>query len=638
MRLSSIFTIAATFLAAAVFCLLIARLAVTVIEDSSRASVRQELDMNGMTWTEVDADGLQIFLGGTAPSEAMRFKALSLAGRIVDAARVMDQMLIEDTKGIAPPRFSIEILRNDSGTSLIGLVPASTDRDALMEDIADATGEGDATDLLESADYPHSETWEEALDYAIESLELLPRAKISVDAERVLIKAMVDSPEAKRRLEVELARNAPEDLRLSLDISAPRPVVTPFTLRFLIEDGVGRFDACSADTEAARDRILSAAGRAGLSSKTDCTLALGVPSPRWGEAAEMAIDALDKLGGGSLTFSDADISMVALEGTSESTFDDVIGRLETSLPDVFALHAVLPRPEDASAPVAPEFVATLSPEGLVQIRGRVSSKLARETVDSFAKARFSSESVRTTARVSDGLPKDWSLRTLTGLEALSHVANGVVTVTPDSLTLIGKTGQKDASARVSRLLSEKLGEGATFSIKVTYSEALDPVASIPTPEECEARIAEIQSEKKINFEPGSSTIEGGGAVILDDIAEVLSECGDLRMEIGGHTDSQGREIMNERLSQDRAQAVLNALRERRILTSSFTAKGYGESEPIADNDTEAGREANRRIEFRLIRPEAAEEDPTSLESADEQGEEDNQAEEPSQEDKPDEQN
>ena len=110
------------------------------------------------------------------------------------------------------------------------------------------------------------------------------------------------------------------------------------------------------------------------------------------------------------------------------------------------------------------------------------------------------------------------------------------------------------------------------------------------------------------------------------------------MEIGGHTDSQGREIMNERLSQDRAQAVLNALRERRILTSSFTAKGYGESEPIADNDTEAGREANRRIEFRLIRPEAAEEDPTSLESADEQGEEDNQAEEPSQEDKPDEQN
>jgi OOP family OmpA-OmpF porin len=75
------------------------------------------------------------------------------------------------------------------------------------------------------------------------------------------------------------------------------------------------------------------------------------------------------------------------------------------------------------------------------------------------------------------------------------------------------------------------------------------------------------------------------------------------MEIGGHTDSQGRESMNERLSQQRADAVLNAIMARRVLTSNLSAKGYGESRPIADNGTEDGREANRRIEFRLILPE-----------------------------------
>jgi OmpA-OmpF porin, OOP family len=74
------------------------------------------------------------------------------------------------------------------------------------------------------------------------------------------------------------------------------------------------------------------------------------------------------------------------------------------------------------------------------------------------------------------------------------------------------------------------------------------------------------------------------------------------MEIGGHTDSQGSEGMNERLSQERADAVLNAIMARRVLTSNLTAKGYGEAKPIADNGTEAGREANRRIEFRLILP------------------------------------
>ena len=58
--------------------------------------------------------------------------------------------------------------------------------------------------------------------------------------------------------------------------------------------------------------------------------------------------------------------------------------------------------------------------------------------------------------------------------------------------------------------------------------------------------------------------------------------------------------MNEQLSQARADAVLNAIMARRVLVSNLSAKGYGESQPIADNDSEAGREANRRIEFRLV--------------------------------------
>jgi len=91
--------------------------------------------------------------------------------------------------------------------------------------------------------------------------------------------------------------------------------------------------------------------------------------------------------------------------------------------------------------------------------------------------------------------------------------------------------------------------------------------------------------------------------IMNRIAEILKECGEISMEIAGHTDSQGREVMNERLSRQRAQAVLNELRMRRVLTASISAVGYGESQPIADNGTEEGRAANRRIEFNVITPE-----------------------------------
>ena len=613
MRLSSLFSIAAVFLGAALLCLLAARFAVTAIEDGSRTAVLEEMDSEGLTWAEVDANGLQVFLAGTAPSEAARFKALTVAGKVVDAARVIDQMLVEDSAKIAAPRFSVEILRNDSGISLIGLVPASTNREELVADIAEQTEEDEVIDLLEAADYPQPDTWQDAVDYAVASLSQLPRAKVSVDATRVMITAMADSEMDKRRIETDLARRVPDNVRLALDISSPRPVITPFTLRFLIEGGTPRFDACSADTEEARDRILAAAGKVGLTDKVGCTIGLGVPSPNWAKAVEQSITALGKLGGGSVTFSDADITLVAAEGTPQAAFDDVVGQLETSLPKVFALHAVLPKPED-DAQITPEFVATLSPEGLVQIRGRVDSEVTRETVNSFAKARFTSDAVHSTARVAEDLPDDWSLRVLTGLETLSYLSNGAVIVQPETLSVSGNTGQEDASAMIAGFLSDKLGQRSQFSIDVTYKEELDPVASIPTPDECEARIAEVQAENKINFEPGSANIDANGAAIMDEIAEILQECGEIRMEIQGHTDSQGREEMNQQLSQNRARAVLNELRLRRVLTSSFTAKGYGETDPIADNGTEDGREANRRIEFKLIRPEPIEPQETTLES------------------------
>lgn len=614
MRLSSIFAVIVAFGMAAILSLVAAQFSVRVIEDNSRQSVRERLDERGLTWTEVDADGLQVFLAGTAPTEAIRFKALSIAGTVVDAARLIDQMLVEDSADIAPPRFSVEILRNDSGISLIGLIPASTDREALLADLRAVSGGDDVADLLDTADHPKPETWDMALEYGVRSLKQLPRSKISVDATRVEVTAMTNSPEEKRKTEIALARSVPPDLRLALNISAPRPVVTPYRLRFIYADGTGQFDACTADTEQARSQILAAASALGLKNRPDCIIGLGVPSPKWGQAAVLAMNTLGELGGGSVTFTDADISLEALQGTPQDRFDNAVGKLENTLPDVFALHAVLPPPPDDSAPAVPEFVATLSPEGLVQIRGRVGSAFMRDTVDSFAKARFTSDSVHTTARVAEDLPDDWPLRVLAGLEALSYLSNGAVNVTPDTVDVTGNTGNKDASSVIAGFLAEKLGKGKRFEIGVNYKEALDPIAGIPTPDECEEMIAQVLEERKINFEPGSPTIDSNGAAIMDDIADIMKKCGDLRMEIGGHTDSQGREVMNQQLSRDRARAVLDELRARRVLTGSITAKGYGESQPIADNKTEEGREANRRIEFRLIRPEPIKEEPTTLES------------------------
>ena len=619
MRLSFAYIIGATFVAGAALSVLTAALAVGVIEDNTEISLRRGLDADGLRWAEVEADGLRVTLSGTAPTEARRFKALSVAGGIVDAARVIDEMSVKPAKAISPPRFSVEILRNEDGISLIGLIPRATERGALLSRLrgmgenggstgSDTEAGAEVADFLETADHPVPDAWPETIDFAIDATALLPRAKVSASPGEVRITAMADSRAARRELETELSRMAPPGLRLAMDISAPRPVITPFTLRLLIRDGIARFDACSADTEAARERILAAARKAGLEGDGTCTIGLGVPTPRWAEAVETAIAALDDLGGGVLTFADTDVSLVAREGTDQERFDTVVGALDNALPEVFSLHATLPDPPVQDDQAAPEFTATLSPEGMMQLRGRLRTEQTRRAADSFAKARFGAAAVHMAARLDDTLPERWTVRVLTALDALARLSNGVARVTPDNISVSGDTGQPDARAEIARLLAGKLGENARFDIDVTYVEQLDPVAQMPTPEECVADINAILADNKISFEPGSATPDAAAAGVISDIADVLKECGEVRLEISGHTDSQGRAEMNQRLSKARAQAVLNALRARRILTGSFVARGYGEDQPVADNDTEEGREANRRIEFRLLRPEDADTD------------------------------
>ena len=602
-RASNLVAVAA-FVLAAVLSYGVAVLGASWIEKRSVEAVAEAFTQNGIDWAELYPDGLQLALSGTAPTEASRFRAMTIAGQVVDAERLIDAMDVLDAASLSAPRFSLEILRNGSGISLIGLMPASAGRATLAQEISDLAEGKTVTDMVETADYPVPDTWEAAVRFGINALSDLPRSKISIEANRVAITAVSDSDTEKRSLETQLARQKPADVALELDISAPRPVITPFTFRLTKSSSGLQFDACSADTDEARAEILSAATTAGFEGRANCVIGLGVPSITWGSAVATAINALAELPGGTLTFSDADITLIASDTTEQELFDRVVGRLKGELPDVFSLQAVLPpRLEESgeAASDAPEFVATLSPEGIVQMRGRLMDSAQETAVLSFARAHFGTGDTYIATRPLDALPGNWTARVFAGLEGLSYLNNGSLLVEEGALTLRGVTGKTSTKADLSRVLSDKLGQSAIFTVDVRYDEALDPLASIPTPEECVARLNAVLSEKKITFAPGSATFDAEAAEQLKLLAEAFVDCEYVPMEIGGHTDSQGREEMNRGLSQQRADAVRNALIDRRVPPGILTAVGYGETQPIASNDSEDGREANRRIEFALRR-------------------------------------
>ena len=317
----------------------------------------------------------------------------------------------------------------------------------------------------------------------------------------------------------------------------------------------------------------------------------------------MGLQAVKELGHGSVTFSDADITLIADADVPQATFDSVVGELESNLPEVFSLRATLtPKADGATSAAGPtEFTATLSPDGRVDLRGRLADELTRKAVESFARARFGTDAVHGATRLDANLPEGWPARVLVGLEALGELQSGSATVSPDRIRIEGITGSQDTSAGIARILSSRLGEGGQYDLAIKYDPKLDPLLGIPSDEECAAQINAVLQEQKIAFEPGAAVIAPEATPTLDKIAELLKKCSDYPMEVGGHTDSQGREEMNLALSDQRARAVIVALQSRRVLTGNLTAKGYGETVPIEANNTEAGRETNRRIEFRLLK-------------------------------------
>lgn len=104
----------------------------------------------------------------------------------------------------------------------------------------------------------------------------------------------------------------------------------------------------------------------------------------------------------------------------------------------------------------------------------------------------------------------------------------------------------------------------------------------------------------VEFDFGKSTLRPTSFVTLDELVEYLQRKDDERIEIGGHTDNIGTAAKNLKLSQERAQSIVNYLISKGIAADRLQAKGYGASDPIAENNTEEGRQRNRRTEVKIL--------------------------------------
>ena len=104
----------------------------------------------------------------------------------------------------------------------------------------------------------------------------------------------------------------------------------------------------------------------------------------------------------------------------------------------------------------------------------------------------------------------------------------------------------------------------------------------------------------VHFDFDRSTLIPGYEKELDKLVDLMTDYPFLRVEIEGHTDDQGSDAYNDKLSDARAQAVAEYLLKKKLETGRITWKGYGERQPLVPNDSEENRALNRRVEFRVV--------------------------------------
>lgn len=118
----------------------------------------------------------------------------------------------------------------------------------------------------------------------------------------------------------------------------------------------------------------------------------------------------------------------------------------------------------------------------------------------------------------------------------------------------------------------------------------------------------VEFSDKVLFGFDRSDLSASAETNLDKLSNILKEYPDTNIEIQGHTDSKGADSYNLSLSERRASAVATYLRGRGIASSRIRTKGFGETAPVATNDTEDGRSQNRRVDFLITANEKMKED------------------------------
>ncbi|MDH3646934.1 MAG: OmpA family protein [Gammaproteobacteria bacterium] len=247
----------------------------------------------------------------------------------------------------------------------------------------------------------------------------------------------------------------------------------------------------------------------------------------------------------------------------------------------------------SAAPVAVtpyEFRITKTPDA-VTLKGLVPDNATRRQLLDQANRAFGSSQIQDEIELAPGAPSDWS-RALTAVQSeLSGYVQGDAYLSDQNVQVRGlvPADRDAATARLAAAIPEQYR--ADIELQAPAGQSVS---------DCQTELNTLLANNRINFAVNSASISSGSYALLDRLANVVRGCSSARIQILGHTDSQGAPDANAALSQRRAQSVVAYLIAAGIAGDQLVAEGFGETQPIGSNETREGRALNRRIEFNVL--------------------------------------
>ncbi len=388
--------------------------------------------------------------------------------------------------------------------------------------------------------------------------------------------------------------------------------LSPSTLDISVVEGQVSVQGIVPDIESIErihDALAGKFGRANI--EEDMSTYVGSATPTWLDGAIALIDQMDDIENPGLKITQNNaiitglVSSETLGNTKKAQAEKLLGRyLEVSTElGLIKSSSKLPAPD-----LKPNRTINKRPASLkinsfndgITLTGTVSSKREADTIRSRLNSIFDT-GISDQLTIDDSVAKsDWLNEALTITDNVRSINDFTVSINSGQLMLSGNVNDRLLGRTVANaaadITGKKLNVVNNFTVRDSQPLALSGEELLA--QELQKELASLNT-KAIVFTSGQTTLTAEATQVLDQVARTINSYKGQVIEIAGHTDSTGDTLTNLELSKKRAIAVRDYLITKQVPSSRLRPIGYGETKPVADNETREGQTANRRIEFNL---------------------------------------